>query len=74
MPNIDRLSEMNPWWKTGGVRKELVPSFKRSMFSEIQKYMKMRQIIAIVGLRRTGKTTIMLQTIDTLLKKQYSGI
>jgi predicted AAA+ superfamily ATPase len=69
MPNIDRLSEMNPWWKTGNVRKELVPSFKRSMFSEIQKYMKMRQIIAIVGLRRTGKTTIMLQTIDTLLKK-----
>jgi hypothetical protein len=69
MPNIDRLSEMNPWWKTGGVRKELVPSFKRGMFSEIQKYMKMRQIIAIVGLRRTGKTTIMLQTIDTLLKK-----
>jgi hypothetical protein len=69
MPNIDRLYEMNPWWKTGSVRKELVPSFKRSMFSEIQKYMKMRQIIAIVGLRRTGKTTIMLQTIDTLLKK-----
>lgn len=69
MLDLTRLSEMNPWWKTGRVKKELAPPYRRALFPDIQKYMELRQIIGIVGLRRTGKTTIMLQTIDKLLKE-----
>lgn len=66
------MSEMNSWWKLGHVRTELIPPYKRNLFSEIQKYMKIRQMIAVVGLRRTGKTTILLQTIDKLIKEGVS--
>jgi len=69
MLDLTKLSEMNPWWKTGMVKKELVPPYRRAVFPDVQKYMELRQIIGIVGLRRTGKTTIMLQTIDKLLKE-----
>ncbi len=63
------IEMLNPWWKEGEVRKELVPEFKRNLFSEILKYLKVRQIIAVVGLRRTGKTTLMYQVIDYLIKR-----
>lgn len=69
MLNLDKLSEMNSWWKIGHIRAELIPPYRRELFYEIQKYIKLRQIIAVVGLRRTGKTTILLQTIDMLIKE-----
>ncbi|MCK4652805.1 MAG: AAA family ATPase [Methanosarcinales archaeon] len=69
MLNMDELSGMNSWWKLGSVRAELVPQYKRDLFSEIREYLELRQILAIVGLRRTGKTTIMLQTVDQLIKE-----
>lgn len=68
MLNIETLAELNGWWKLGHVRKELVPPYRRKLFSEIKKYAKQRQIVAIVGLRRTGKTTLFYQFIEHLIK------
>ncbi|MHC1605140.1 MAG: ATP-binding protein [Candidatus Methanofastidiosia archaeon] len=43
---------------------------KRTLFNEIINELKSKQIISIIGLRRTGKTTILKQTIDHLIKEQ----
>ena len=57
----------NPWWKSGNVKAELSPQFKRELFFEVVKYLDKRQIIAIFGLRRTGKSTIVFQIIKHIL-------
>ncbi len=67
MLNLEKLTEMNGWWKTNHVREELLLSYKRRLFFEIKDYIKIRQIIGIIGLRRVGKTTILYQLIEHLI-------
>ncbi len=69
MLTIDKLVMANPWWTTAHVPKEVIPDYKRALFFEIQKYRQLRQILAIIGLRRTGKTTILYQLVDQLLQE-----
>lgn len=66
---FEDLERFNPWWKTGQVRAGLLKEYKRKTYFEIIKYLEKRQIILIWGLRRVGKTTIMLQIISDLLTK-----
>lgn len=63
---INDIINFNTWWETGSVND--IPDYKRPLFYELLKYLDERQIIVIYGLRRTGKTTIMYQLIDYLLK------
>lgn len=65
------LQSFNPWWKSGKVSPELTGK-KRKIFSEISKYMDKRQIVLLTGLRRVGKTTLMYQMIDELLRKDVN--
>ncbi|MDP2941784.1 MAG: ATP-binding protein [Candidatus Omnitrophota bacterium] len=65
-----QLKETNPWWKKEGWLLE--PYVGRRVFSEIEKYLKYRQIIALVGLRRTGKTTLLLKLIEQTLRNKPS--
>lgn len=65
--NQEHLEEFNEWWFTGKVAAELLQSYKREMFQLLADNMGKRQILSIVGLRRTGKTTLMLQLIQKLL-------
>ncbi len=58
--------KQNPWWIN---KKEEVPKFERDLITKLIKYQKYKQITAIVGLRRVGKTTLMKQLINKLLKK-----
>jgi len=44
------------------------PPFKRHLYHELKKWMGKKQILAITGLRRTGKTTIMKQLMNELGK------
>jgi len=60
---IALVREYNPWWEDRAVE---VPGYKRYIFTDIQKYLKTKQIIAIVGLRRVGKTVLMKQVIKDL--------
>ena len=64
------IIDINPWWKTGKVKKEIKLSVKRDLFSEILKYIDNKQAIIINGLRRAGKTVLMHQIIDYLLEKK----
>ena len=65
----EKLEEFNEWWFTEKVPEELLETYKRNLFYELKKNLEKRQIISVVGLRRTGKTTIMYQLIDFLLAK-----
>ncbi|MHA1843098.1 MAG: ATP-binding protein [Promethearchaeota archaeon] len=59
------IEKYNFHWKQG-----FFYSFpkKRLLFYELLKEIKSKQIIALIGLRRTGKTTILKQLIDHLIK------
>ncbi|MFH8119610.1 MAG: ATP-binding protein [Candidatus Aenigmatarchaeota archaeon] len=63
------LHILNPWWKEGSISKDLAKPYKRKIFENIIKLLKYRQIIIISGLRRVGKTTLLYQTIEFLLKE-----
>lgn len=45
-----------------------VPAFKRKLYFELLKWLQKKQILAITGLRRVGKTTLMKQLITGLEK------
>jgi predicted AAA+ superfamily ATPase len=48
-----------------------VPTFKRKLYFDLLKWLKKKQIIAITGLRRVGKTTLMKQLMQQLEKAAY---
>ncbi|MBM3308908.1 MAG: ATP-binding protein [Candidatus Altiarchaeales archaeon] len=61
---IERLiHEYNP--QLTGKKTEL-PAFKRHLYPELIKWIKKKQIMAITGLRRVGKTTLMKQLMEEL--------
>jgi len=66
------IKDLNPWWKTAKAEEEFISLPRRTIFNEIIDYLDERQIIALHGLRRTGKTVLMHHIIDTLLKKYPS--
>jgi len=58
LPNIqETLVEQNPWW-TGAVE---VSSRPRAVESELARVFPRRQILALTGMRRTGKTTLLVR-------------
>ncbi len=57
------LVKQNPWWS--GEKLEL-PGFERDLIKNLLKYMGYKQIIAVLGLRRVGKTVLMKQMIHKL--------
>jgi len=61
----DVLPDMNSWWK----EKFEVEFNERELHKKVQKYLPLRQIIAFTGLRRVGKTTLMLKIIEDEIKK-----
>jgi len=49
-----------------GAKPLVVPGFRRELYREVERWMPKDQAIAMVGLRRTGKTTIMKQFISEI--------
>lgn len=69
------LTGFNPWWKTGSVHSAFLKKYKRVAFNEALKKLKetrIRRNVILSGARRVGKTTIMYQIIDKLLKDGIS--
>jgi len=62
------IYEYNPHLKGEGKK---VPEFKRDLYFDVEKWLYKKQTIALVGLRRTGKTTIMEQLMK-LVEKEAS--
>jgi len=69
---IKVLSAFNPWWKTGTVNSTFAKSYRRIAYYESIKRLdnaELRRTVVLTGLRRVGKTTVLYQIIDTLLKR-----
>lgn len=69
---LNLLFSYNPWWQTGIVQKEFIKEMKRFAYYEAIKTMtnnEIRRSVILCGARRTGKTTIMYQAIDSLIKE-----
>ena len=66
----ERLEEFNGWWFTGKVPDELSQEYRRALFYELAANLPKRPILSIVGLRRTGKTTLMFQLMQNLLEQK----
>ncbi len=61
----DVLLDFNTWWAS-----EFNPEFKeREAYGEIKKFIPMPQIIALTGLRRVGKTTIMFKIVSDAIRE-----
>lgn len=65
---IKDIEETNVWW-TGDFG--ALEYKHRTLYSEIKKFMKTRQIVAITGLRRVGKTTMMFKFIKEYLEAGF---
>jgi len=61
------LYEQNPWWEG---RKIKVPKQKRRDFHYLKSRLNDKQIIAIIGPRRVGKSVLMQQLIEELIEKK----
>ncbi len=60
------LFEWNPWWEKEYVYKKI----KRDLFIHIKKWINRREIISILGARRSGKTTLLFEIIDYLINEK----
>jgi uncharacterized protein len=62
------LSQFNPWWK--GEKIPDLPSWKRAAYNELSTWIEhppaMRAVM-LSGARQVGKTTLLLQAIDSLI-------
>ncbi len=64
-----KIADINPWWKTPRIEEDLEALPRRDLFEEIVPFINERQVVAINGLRRTGKTVLMHHLISFLLKE-----
>ena len=61
----------NPWWKIGQIPQSMVKSIKRiAYYKAMQTFQEktLKRYIVLSGARRVGKTTILYQMIEELLK------
>jgi len=65
--NIEEaLKETNKWWKA-----EFKLDYKdRITYKQIKKFMQTKQILVLVGLRRVGKTTLMLKIVKDMIDSE----
>lgn len=68
MSNLqDNIKDFNPWWK-----EDFQPKIRdREIYRKIKKYLDMKHIIALVGLRRVGKTSLMRKIIKEYLDNGF---
>ncbi len=62
------LEEFNHWWIRKEVDPELALPFKRDNYQDIERGLGKKFILALVGLRRVGKTTTLYQLIKKLIE------
>jgi hypothetical protein len=64
---LKKLAEANPWWQDGKVPDGLKGK-TRADYSILLKSIAIREVTIITGVRRSGKSTLMYQMADHLLK------
>jgi predicted AAA+ superfamily ATPase len=62
-----RLIFYNPWWNEKSVSPSLALPFKRDIFLKLRDYLNLDRIIILKGPRRTGKSILLHQTMQSLI-------
>lgn len=65
---IGKLSEWNPWWEDTAILEELKGK-PRPYYQQLLESIHIKEITILTGVRRCGKSTLLYQMIDHLLKK-----
>lgn len=67
---LKNLQAQNPWWSTGKMEDGLAPEFKRCVYKKVCEifFNEIRRFPILSGPRRVGKSTMMFQIIDKLLR------
>lgn len=60
----DKLFEWNPWW----VKECRFKGIQRDKLKDILPWVERKEIISIIGVRRAGKTTLLYEIIESLIK------
>ncbi len=72
MADLEKLKELiyfhNPWWTGQRVSEELLADYERPVLKNLLSYLTLERALVIKGPRRTGKTTLLYQIINHLLK------
>lgn len=68
MDPFSGLVAVNPWWSTGSVPAAL-RGRPRELTSDLVAALDVPEIIALVGARRVGKTTLLWQIVDRLIQR-----
>ena len=63
------LEKINEWWLSGKVREADRYSYKREVFSHLKGELTTRRAIILLGPRRVGKSVVIKQIIDSLIKE-----
>lgn len=67
---LDVIKKINPWLKNGKVPEAHLEPFKRREFNRLESDLeKLDMMTLIIGARRVGKSVLMYQLIDSLIKK-----
>jgi len=61
------LHTHNPWWASGQVPATKAPPFKRRDYYKLLENVENPKIVAVIGARRVGKTTLMYQLIENII-------
>lgn len=70
---ISDISLFNPWHQNGQFRFVEEKLRQRKYYTEAERYLEKKLIVALTGLRRAGKTTIIKQLINSLLEKRIES-
>lgn len=60
------LVDWNPWW----ARSYVFQGVKRDKLHEILPWIKRKEIVSILGVRRAGKTTLLFEIVDCLINEE----
>src|SRR3989344_3654463 len=65
---IAKLIEWNPWWENEELINDLAGKF-RPQYKDLLNSVDIKEVTIITGIRRSGKSTLMYQIIQNLLRK-----
>ncbi len=66
---IEKLKQWNEWWIESKVYKNKLGIKREDLLSELFKLIKVKEILVLTGVRRSGKSTLLFQLIDLLIKE-----
>ncbi len=62
------LNEQNSWWREGVPSEKFAKAFRRRDFYPLIREYNKKEVMAFVGQRQVGKTTVLYQIIEELIK------